>query len=568
MIEFNPSKLLIQNFRGVPNFELNFQAKEPVYVIGPNNAGKSTILNAIALLFKSGGFHTFKPAKYDFFIDSKNSMAESFNIRMQFLSNDRLPSVHTVGKVHEVHAIEVEGKFYKTSERFDHSHRLLDSGGTTITVPTEVPLSKKDASTYSDAGHGYKLRNANLNDIRDYLPELWLLNSQNLNASLYIWKTGPLNKLAKILSQKFFEEKWDFQYEGKKSKMPQGISNAHEYFSTAVREFPFWKDTMKPKLEKSLSIFIGRQSSISLNPLIQNVEQWLQQQLMLSFASEMGHAITPLNRMGDGYQSLVRLAALEVLAELDEVKTDKVFILYEEPETYLHPHLKRKMRNIFDMLSAKGWYIVCATHSPEFISFEKSQNINRIIREPDKLIQGVVITNNLPDNLKLQEKIDEYGNHEIFFAQKVVLCEGKDDLFALKTYLEKSEIDLDARSISILSCSSNGNIPDFAQISKNLVIPFCAVTDLDKQNGGTVKKNTKEAREKINQIKTDKDLMVEWDNTLEDCLETPLNNNERQKATVEWQRDNIADKDLKCLKSKYPKYVHVCETIKKWLEKN
>ena len=568
MIEFRPEKLSIINFRGIPAFDLDIVEKTVTYLIGPNNAGKSTVLQAIAFAFRAGGFHKFTPGEYDFYHKSNNDKENSFTITMDFKSQGQLPTVHSVGPVKEVRSIQVSGRYYKTSGRMEHSHRLLDSDGKSIVLATELKPSGKDAQQYDESGHGYKQRNARLNDIRDDIPEVWLLTAGNLEASLYNWKTGPLNKLAKILSQKFFEEKWEFQFSKEKRAMPKGIEQAHAFFTSAVKEFPYWKDTLKPALEKSLTTYLGKQTSIELNPLLQNVEDWLQQQLLLSFAAEMGTVFTPLDRMGDGFQSLVRLAALEVLAEMDEVKKDNVVVLYEEPETYLHPHLKRKLRNVFDALAQKGWNIFCATHAPEFISFERKQNINRIVRDKDKIEHGYILTDGIPNNLKLQEKIDEYGNHEIFFAQKIILCEGKDDYFAIKSYLEMSSLDIEAMSISILGCGGVENIPDFAEIANKMKISFCAVTDNDLDETGSVKNKTMNVRKKLSALKSSKDTMVEWDNNLEDCLLSPLkqNSTERKKAVPEWQRDNVFVDTLDVIKNKYPKYNSACETIVQWLD--
>jgi predicted ATP-dependent endonuclease of OLD family len=567
MIEFKPNKLTINNFRGIPLFELDIVDKTPTYLIGPNNAGKSTILQAIAFAFKAGGFHKFTPNTYDFYHKNNNEKENKFTIQIDFRSSDQLPSVHTVGPVKEVHSVQVVGKYYKTSDRMEHSHRLLDENGKSIVLATETNLTTKDSKEFDDVGHGFKNRNARLSDIRNHTPDVWFLTASNLYSSLYTWKTGPLNKLAKILSQKFFEENWEFTYGEEKRKMPKGIQQAHDFFSAAVKDFPYWKNSLKPALENSLSTYLGKQTSIELNPLIQSIEEWLQQQLILSFAAEMGTVFTPLDRMGDGFQSIVRLAALEVLADMEEATKDNVIVLYEEPESYLHPHLKRKLRNIFDKLANRGWNIFSATHAPEYISFEKKQNVNRIFRAGNTIEHGHMLTTSISNNLKLQEKLDEYGNHEIFFAQKIILCEGKDDLFAIKTFIELSNIDIEAMSISILSCSGIENIPDFAEIAKNMKIPFCAVTDTDIDVSGKVKEKTNKSRAKISTIQSSKDKMIEWDNDLEDCLQTPLkqNSTNRKKALPEWQRDNVFAQPFDEIKTKYPKYKNVCEAIISWI---
>lgn len=567
MIEFKPEKLSIVNFRGIPSFDLDIVESTPTYLIGPNNAGKSTVLQAIAFAFKAGSFYKFVANEYDFYHKSNNEKENSFAIKIDFKSLGNLPSVHTVGQVKEVRSIQVKGHCYKTSGRIEYSHRLLDKNGDSIVLPTETKMSKKDVQNYEESGHGYKARSARLDDIRKYIPDVWLLTASNLEASLYSWKTGPLNKLANILSKKFFEEEWEFKFGDKKRLMPKGVKQAHNFFSAAIKEFPFWKENMKPALEKSLTTYLGKQTSIELNPLLQSIEDWLQQQLLLSFAAETGAVFTPLERMGDGFQSLVRLAALEVLAETDKVEKDNIVMLYEEPETYLHPHLKRKLRNIFDTLAEKGWHIFCATHAPEFISFERRQSISRIIRGKDAIKHGHILTGDIPNNLKLQEKIDEYGNHEIFFAQKIILCEGKDDYFAIKSYLEMSNIDVEAISLSILSCGGVENIPFFAEIAHKLKIPFCAVSDTDLNNSGLVKAKTKKARDKILSLKSPSDEMVEWDNNLEDCFMAPLvkQSNERKKVTPEWQRDSVFIESFNVIKTKYPAYNKACETIVKWL---
>ena len=495
-------------------------------------------------------------------------MKSDFSATLKFDPKGTLPTVHTMGKVNEVHAIDVKGKFYPKKDYMEHGHHLLDKNLKSITLPFEVKMSKEDEKNYGESDHGFKVRNARLDEIKDQLPEVWLLNSSNLSASLYSWKTGPLSRLAKILSEKFFEDKWKFDYGSNVREMPEGIKQAHKFFVAAVKDFPYWKEILKPRFEKSLSDYLGSQTTIELNPLIQSVEEWLKQQLVLSFASQSGQALTPLDRMGDGYQSLVRLSALEVLSGLDDVRNTKnVILLYEEPETYLHAHLRRKLRNIFDVLSDKGWCIVAATHSHEFLTFDRKQNIHRMIRSQDVLLHGRIQTIKLPENIKFQEKLDEAGNHEMFFAKKVILCEGKGDLFAIRAFLDKSGIDLETAGVSILSCGSIGNIPDFAVMAKELLIPFCAVTDLDKLPDGTVKKNTEDARAKIAKIITQGDLALEWYDNLEICMNTPINNGANEKARPDWLRKNVFSKSIEDIQKTYPKFSIVCASIINWLSK-
>jgi hypothetical protein len=231
------------------------------------------------------------------------------------------------------------------------------------------------------------------------------------------------------------------------------MESVHEFFSQAVQQFPFWKDDLRPRLETSLGKYLGRAASVGLRPSIQTMRDWLEQQLAVSFAAEAGGALTPLERMGDGWQSLVRLAALEALRSYEPASQHPVLLLHEEPETYLHPHLRRKLRDVLEGLCAAGWLSVCSTHAPEFISFSRAQQVIRLWRKA-KTEKGWLLSAKLPEGLRFQEKLDERGAHEFLFAKRVVFCEGKDDRFAVSGFLEKGSIDLDGLGVSIVDLGS------------------------------------------------------------------------------------------------------------------
>jgi len=65
-----------------------------------------------------------------------------------------------------------------------------------------------------------------------------------------------------------------------------------------------------------------------------------------------------------------------------------------------------------------------ATHGPEFISFSRPQLVVKLWRKGDDVAKGVFDTSTATAAVKFQEKLDERGNREMLFAQRVVLCEG------------------------------------------------------------------------------------------------------------------------------------------------
>jgi energy-coupling factor transporter ATP-binding protein EcfA2 len=359
-IDYKLSKLIIRGFRGIDELELEFHDGYPSVLIGTNNAGKSTILNAIALALNGGGYHQWSPSETDFHSTVDGTRAVEFLVQIHFSSENEYgyPAVKGVAKPSLIHGIQVKGKMSKDG-RASHSRTLFDAGGKTVTIEPRTSLSAQDKSAFADHDIGYKKLNARLDDIRKDTPEVWLFKPQNIEASLYLWKTGPIAKLSGLLAKRFLGDKWDVSRDnGKTSPMPDTMQTAYKFFQHALEEFPLWKDDMKPHLEEVIGRYVGAHAKVELRPDAQLFEEWISQQLMVSLATDPDSVATPLRNMGDGWQSVVRLAALEALSKYPELTKERVVLLLEEPETHLHPHLRRKLRKVLASLSAKGWTIV------------------------------------------------------------------------------------------------------------------------------------------------------------------------------------------------------------------
>ncbi len=398
-----------------------------------------------------------------------------------------------------------------------------------------------------------------------------LLTPQNVHHSLFTWKTGPLNRLATILAQRFLEQRWTFQFAGKPVKMPDHIKSVHKFFATAIEEFPFWKDELRPKLAETLSAYVGRHAQIELKPTIQQVEEWLRQQLLLSFAADEHGTMTPIEGMGDGWKSLIRLAALDVLSQFPDETKSSVMLLFEEPETHLHPHLRRRMRAVLQRLAAAGWYVITSTHSAELIDFGSRQLVVRLSRRGDEVTIGSIDTALAPDAVRVQAKIDESGNGEMFFANKVVLCEGKDDEFALKACLRKMDVDLDGRSVSVLGVGGKGNILDYAEMLTQCGTPWCAIVDEDLLPDGTYKDGAERAVQRIREVSSANDALLIWETDLEHCFGIARNaqkpSRAEHKADPEWQQGTIGSITFSDLASRYPAIASVVTGAKAWIER-
>jgi len=562
-IEFEFKRLEIRNFRGLQSVDLELPSKCLNVLIGANNSGKSTILDAIALVLEGPSSYNYNPEKYDFHHSSSDSCSDEFEIKMAFsaATEKALPAVRGgYGDPTLVYGACLTGHIEK-NDRYSHQTRLIDKDGRPITIPVSVPLQGKAKDEWKEHKLFYRMKNARWSDISDYKPDVWLLKPSNLFVSLYQWKTGPLQRLAKLLSRRFFDAKWNFDYNGKKQVMPETIHKVHEFFSRAMQEFPFWRDDMKPKLQETLSLYVGRQALFDLKPDISAIEEWLASQLALSFAADAGGVTTPLEKMGDGWQSLVRIAALDVLSQYPDEINSRVVLLFEEPESFLHPHLTRKLRDVLERLATAGWTVLAATHSPNFVNFSGGQSVVRLTRNGNTVTVCCISTTQIEEAPKFQERIDERGAHEMLFAQKAVLVEGQDDVFALRSYLKKhANLDLEGRSISIIRTGDVGQLPAFASIASKLGIPWLAVSDEDLQPDGSVKLPTSTARQKLTNIQKPCDAQAQWKQDLEACLKKTVG-----KATPDWQARHIETKSMADIKADNPDYVTACEKVHAWI---
>jgi hypothetical protein len=176
---------------------------------------------------------------------------------------------------------------------------------------------------------------------------------------------------------------------------------------------------------------------------------------------------------------------------------------------------------------------------------------------------GLLDTSATTTAVRFQEKLDERGNHEMLFAQRVVLCEGKDDCWAVRSTLAKLDagLDLDARSVSLVDTGSVGNLPDYADIAKRLGIPWCAISDEDRNPGGTVNPVTEKVRQRVNAIRGPQDMTTVWPGKLESCLAAPIG----QKATPEWQAANIDPKPLADMQRDHPDHMAMCSSVRAWI---
>lgn len=560
-IDFCIKKIEISNFRGIKQLEFDFDIDEPTILIGPNNAGKTTFLDALGLALGSGKFMSYTVTDDDFWKDGSGNSVDDFLIKVFFEASDGciLPAVKGgVGDPTDVHGIMVGAN--KTTLYLDHN--LFDSTGDKIMVSAGTPVSKANKEKYQGTGLGGSRRYARLGDIQKNLPEIWYLDPKNLFVSLYEWKTGPLQKLLKLYKEKLFTEEWEVDTT---HKMPGSLNTAHKFLAEKALKTPFWNNEVAPKINEKFKEYLGTNNNVDIAPGLNPIDAWIMSQLVISVTPGANLPPVDIKRLGDGWQSIMRLVALEVVAELAP-SDKKVLLLIEEPETYLHPHLRRKLRSVLSDLQNNGNQVCIATHSDEMISFAEDLNIVRFTRTNTGTQKHVYSTTTIGQGIKDNERINEHGTHELVFANKVILTEGKCDQFAVKLALISHGVDLDAEGISIIDCHTINNIPAYADMCNKLGIPWFAIHDADMTSATARNPGTQAIITKLTTLKAATDEIQEWDNDLEDVLghRTIVGSG---KATPEWTNTQYGSYTWANFSSdtNLTKFVPIIEKINTWI---
>src|ERR1700731_4917074 len=185
-VDFHLDRLSIKHFRGISDFELQFSSGVPTYLIGGNNTGKSTLLDAFALALRQGGFHAYDLEDFDFHRNrSDGHVAGEFAITLHLKASrpEHLPAVQGVGAPVAVHGVRAVGK--RKGSDFELRTHLLDESGESILLSPRTPLKGDAKNKYQGRGLGWGNRYARLDDIRKLLPEVWLLRPDTIAASLY-----------------------------------------------------------------------------------------------------------------------------------------------------------------------------------------------------------------------------------------------------------------------------------------------------------------------------------------------------------------------------------------------
>lgn len=201
-----------------------------------------------------------------------------------------------------------------------------------------------------------------------------------------------------------------------------------------------------------------------------------------------------IDNKGDGIKRSLTFALLQsYVAKLNSTEANRdevgpaqkpLIFLFEEPELYLHPKSQRILFNTLARIS-ENHQVVVTTHSPLFFSPGATASFVRVAKKeenpkPVGVLYPVLFE---LDNANAEVfRIARFENADAaFFSRRVVLFEGESDDAFFKHIATKLNPawDFDAKNVALVRVSGKGNFAKFRKFFEAFGIEVKIVADLD-----------------------------------------------------------------------------------------
>ncbi len=539
----------IQNFKGIQNASIEWE--DIVVLIGENNAGKSTVLQALQLYLSGGA-----AKDTTLFFDNLADDAHAIELTGHFdqLTPDDLQAQAVRGRTQDgkwilkkrfwlEQATEAETEKGGWKEQyFSYSCEETFQGW-----PDEERRWENWPANYQDLIREIGAKPSNQS--RDRLKDLVRQRKTNLlmqSVPKWVpnpggggnWKSNANSVVPHCILVKAVHDATDealskdastygkivsLIVERKMLRRPE-VQELRKQIEIVLKLFR--PDPEHPELQAEEIRDIQRRINERLNQVIggiasirttePDIKPFLLPNTTLVIKDHKDAVETPIGHQGNGLQRTLIIALLQILAELQAETTSEeraapatqqrpVVLAVEEPELYMHPQMERKMRDVLYRLATQpGLQVICSTHSPVFLDMaQKHRAIVRVVKNPDRKVNIQQVLTDLfegddakseHDRLRLVAAFNPVVN-EIFFAKRVVLFEEPSAPTAFERAAELTGIfdrHPGARyDVALVDCRGKRSIPMFQKVLNHFGIPYLVLHDEDRSNPTEASVNTK-----------------------------------------------------------------------------
>ncbi|HBM3004126.1 TPA: AAA family ATPase [Klebsiella michiganensis] len=459
------SNISIKNFRSCKEINLNFSLFTPL--IGYNNAGKSTILNAIEWLFKK---KVLSPSDY-------------FN-------NDN--EIEVEGKVE---GITDEILSALTEENRNRINPFITAGTLTFKRTQSVgALAAKDVKLLiknPDNGLFRPSPSGIDNAIKALFPDPIRIGAME-NAAEDSSKSKAVTTIGKLLSE--LSAKIQEQHSNRILKHIEAVNR--RMTASGNKRLSDLVDIDNSISDKVADFFPG--INLKLHFELPNFEDIFKAGTVKVYEDSLPDIARDCSCYGHGTQRSIQMALIRHLADIttNENIGTTTLLLIDEPELYLHPFAIEQIRESLNTLSQHGYQIIFSTHSSQMITSDLAKD-TILIRKNNQQGTHCRLTISEAVNQVIVQRPAQATHlfsltqsSKILFANNVVLTEGKTETTLLPFIFKKINNKTTGQmQVALIETGSVDSISKTMQILASMDIPTKAIVDLDFALRGAIRNN-------------------------------------------------------------------------------
>jgi predicted ATP-dependent endonuclease of OLD family len=493
------SAITIKNFRSIK--DLTTDLPQVCALVGPNNSGKSNLLEAIHRVIGREWVTVNSFSEDDVFgRDPGNDIL----IKLSFdppLSYTKF--VHGEGV--QIATLSFEYTRYVVGS--EKGHRRLEQkcyapNGKPPMVLTKAPR-KGEQRQYVPL--------VNIpSELRESVPLIFIGTSRAVKDQLPAARSSLLRTLLEDVNRDFNDPAQEIEIEEHGTK--KQISRRDWFSHLMGRVLGLLRTKQFDSLEKSIKTNALRQLGFDPDVDADKLDFYFAPFDTLDFykslelrVREFGASISA-TELGDGFQNAL---VLSILQAFEERRKKGAILLIEEPEMFLHPQMQRALYKTLRKIGETN-QVIFTTHSPHFVSVPEYYEVIMTRKGADGTR---AFRSTLKPAPKLHEKfvkeLDPERN-ELFFASRLLLVEGDTEKLAIPEYAKRLKYDLDSRGATVVEVGGKRNLPAFLDLAESFAIPIGVVYDAESSDFG---KDRKEDEKQFNEAldaraKTDGSVQV------------------------------------------------------------
>ncbi len=404
------SEIYIDNFKTLREVRIHFNKELNVFT-GKNNAGKTTILEALALWNECFRTLVVKAKKSDSYNNIRQGDYRLGTKNSNYIDHRSITSVRTS---------RYEDIFYemKVSYRILISVKLVGED-----FELTIPIRIKSAN-----GGNYLISLDNHDDF-----DFGEFNSKlNLPTPFTAIYASPVAAL--ISDEKFFTH----------PQVYQQVLSRKSFLVLRNRIAKLKSSVNYSKFESDVSYILFEENSSVTFEVIGDINKDVKVNVNVNFGRQ-GTA-KDISLLGSG-----TLQIIELMLAIYEDRSDLNIIMLDEPDSHIHRDIQKRLINVLNRNSLKA-QVFLTTHNESLIRATKPNSIFHISNSGDGRIELVIrpINYNVPSGLKAgiqpsgkSKVIKALGNSDsldildCLEAKKIVFVEGEDDALFIRSIYEK-----------------------------------------------------------------------------------------------------------------------------------